>query len=74
MIRGRLGWAVGPNFLIYGTGGGAFDDVRTAVSAFPGATTDRAGWAAGAGVGWMFAPHRSGKLEWGGRRQPFDIG
>lgn len=64
-IRGRLGWAVGSNFLIYGTGGGAFGDIRAAVTpGFTGAVVEKAGWAAGAGVEWMFAPNWSAKLEY----------
>jgi outer membrane immunogenic protein len=66
-IRGRLGWAVGSNLLLYGTAGGAFGDVRSAITgpvAFTGATVDKAGWAAGAGVEWMFAPNWSAKLEY----------
>jgi len=64
-VRGRLGWAVGSNLLIYGTGGGAFGDVRTSVTpGFPGATGERAGWSAGAGLEWMFAPNWSAKVEY----------
>jgi outer membrane immunogenic protein len=65
-VRGRLGWAVGSNVLLYGTAGGAFGDIRatTTSAAFPGASGDRAGWAAGAGLEWMFAPSWSAKVEY----------
>jgi outer membrane immunogenic protein len=64
-VRGRLGWAWGANVLLYATGGGAFGDVRqsTTPGIFSGAT-DKAGWAAGAGIEWMFAPNWSAKLEY----------
>jgi len=38
------------NWLFYGTGGGAFGDVRANVTGFGDQTIGRAGWAAGAGV------------------------
>jgi outer membrane immunogenic protein len=65
-LRGRVGWAVGPSLLLYGTGGAAFGDVQyaTNIPGFPGATSDRTGWTAGAGLEWMFAPNWSAKLEY----------
>jgi outer membrane immunogenic protein len=63
-VRGRLGWAAGQNVLLYGTGGGAFGDVRPAITGFSGATFERTGWSAGAGIEWMFAPNWSAKVEY----------
>jgi outer membrane immunogenic protein len=62
-IRGRLGWLVAPNVMLYGTGGVAFQQIQT--SAFcnsalgpsycggvfsDSASTVKAGWTAGGGV------------------------
>jgi outer membrane immunogenic protein len=71
-IRGRLGFLVTPNILIYGTGGAAWQQV-TATSQcnevssgtsfcvpglFTGTTsTTRAGWTAGGGIEAMIMPH-----------------
>jgi len=65
-VRGRLGWAATPYLLIYGTGGGAFGDVQALsnVPGFFGASGSRAGWSAGAGLEWMFAPAWSAKVEY----------
>jgi outer membrane immunogenic protein len=72
-IRGRVGFTVTPTVLIYGTAGGAFADLRihefnpTGVGgALTGATETRsfAGWTAGAGVEWGFAPSWSAKFEY----------
>jgi outer membrane immunogenic protein len=58
-VRGRLGWAVIPELLLYATAGGAFGDVRV-----PGAAGDQAGWSVGGGFEWMFAPNWSFKAEY----------
>jgi outer membrane immunogenic protein len=72
-VRGRLGWTPTPNVLLYGTGGGAFGDIRTtAVTSPPGgippqgstSSANRAGWSAGAGIEWMFLPSWSVKAEY----------
>lgn len=64
-VRGRVGWAAGSNVLLYATGGGAFGDVRAQLGPIPVVTTaDRAGWSAGAGIEWMFAPNWSLKAEY----------
>jgi outer membrane immunogenic protein len=68
--RGRVGVTSGAA-LFYVTGGGAFGGVQTATNLFaPGlngypSTTDttRAGWTAGGGIEWGFAPRWSAKLE-----------
>jgi outer membrane immunogenic protein len=69
-IRGRVGWTAG-NFMLYGTGGVAFADLKTSFTAncavlgcassptvnttSAGSSTDKTGWVVGAGVEWMFA-------------------
>ncbi|SFU99941.1 outer membrane protein [Bradyrhizobium arachidis] len=74
-IRGRVGFTVTPTVLLYGTAGGAFADLRihefdpTAAAGSPagiGATETQtfAGWTAGAGVEWAFAPSWSAKVEY----------
>lgn len=74
-VRGRVGYTVGAggSVLLYGTAGGAFTDVRihefnptTAATSLLGATEREtfAGWTAGAGVEWGFAPGWSAKLEY----------
>lgn len=74
-IRGRIGFAVIPTLLVYGTAGGAFADLRihefdpTAAAGSAGGigateTHSFAGWTAGAGVEWGFAPSWSAKVEY----------
>ena len=79
-VRGRLGFLVMPNLLAYATGGLAYGGVhvRNSISAqeFVGTviyppissnndfSSTRAGWAAGAGLEWMLAPHWSLKAEY----------
>jgi outer membrane immunogenic protein len=78
-LRGRLGWTPSPPWLLYATGGLAYGRVDTDVafnSSFtacfcgPNASTFaesdkwRAGWTAGGGVEWMFAPRWSAKAEY----------
>jgi len=74
-IRGRVGFTVTPTVLLYGTAGGAFADLRihefdptAAVGSASniGATETQsfAGWTAGAGVEWGFAPSWSAKFEY----------
>jgi outer membrane immunogenic protein len=74
--RGRLGWVATPTLLLYGTGGLAFGEVKasdallqTGTNGFIGTSaasvsSTRAGWTAGAGVEWMFAPKWSLKGEY----------
>lgn len=65
-FRGRIGYAAGP-VLFYGTGGAGYADTRYSATS-PGAnffyTTDRWGYAAGAGIEWGFAPNWSAKVEY----------
>jgi outer membrane immunogenic protein len=78
-LRGRIGLAVAPNYLLYGTGGLAYGGVssRTSISeniggigtngVFPALgslSQTRTGWAAGAGAEWMFIGNWSAKLEY----------
>ncbi|QPF88734.1 outer membrane protein [Bradyrhizobium commune] len=74
-IRGRIGFAVVPTVLLYGTAGGAFADLRihefdpTAAAGSAAAigateTHSYAGWTAGAGVEWGFYPNWSAKFEY----------
>jgi outer membrane immunogenic protein len=72
-IRGRVGFAVTPTVLLYGTAGGAFADLTIhefnptgAGGALTGATETHqfSGWTAGGGIEWGFAPSWSAKLEY----------
>ena len=61
-LRGRLGYAWN-NVLLYGTGGLAYADIESNLNS--GTVSNwRAGWIAGAGAEYGFAPHWSAKLEW----------
>jgi outer membrane immunogenic protein len=69
-LRGKIGWAFAPNWLIYGTGGAAWAHVKNTVTLsetviFPTVETETYtesasggtsmfGWAAGAGVDWKW--------------------
>jgi outer membrane immunogenic protein len=78
-FRGRIGYAVAPSFLVYGTGGFAFGQVRIGnqficPTCAPPASTEastantnssaEAGWTVGAGAEWKFAPAWSVKAEY----------
>jgi outer membrane immunogenic protein len=66
-LTARLGYAVAPNWLLYGQGGGAWGHTSTNITfaGIQGGETSktRSGWTAGGGVEWMFAPHWSAFLE-----------
>ena len=63
-LRGRAGYAFNSiNILLYGTGGLAFGDLRGETFGLSESHT-RAGWAAGLGAEYGFAPHWSAKLEY----------
>jgi outer membrane immunogenic protein len=60
--RGRLGYVIFPNWLLYGTGGVGWGHLRlntteSTAAGFLSATsdTDQFGWVAGAGLEWKFA-------------------
>lgn len=74
-VRGRIGFLASPNLLLYGTGGLAYGQVRSATNAtFPppsssdtyiGSTsTTRAGWTAGGGAEWLVSGNWSVKAEY----------
>lgn len=72
-LRGRVGMTVTPSFLLYGTGGLAFGQVKSASTVAFTSTPDtyagstdqtRAGWTLGAGGEWMIAPRWSIKAEY----------
>ncbi len=77
-IRARLGYLVTPAALIYGTGGFAFGETDLTATYFSpalkpalnlggswlGYVDMSPGWAAGAGVEWMFLPKWSVKAEY----------
>ena len=70
-FRGRLGAAVTPTLLLYGTGGLAVGQIKTNASfTIPTAAVatsfsdTKAGWTVGAGVEWGFSPNWSVKLEY----------
>jgi outer membrane immunogenic protein len=79
-VRGRIGIAATPNFLIYGTGGLAYGGVNSSTGinqAFSGPingvgtslasgnfSETRVGWTAGAGGEWMFTSNWSAKIEY----------
>jgi len=78
-LRGRVGYAVAPSFLVYGTGGLAVGQVRignqficptcappasTEASTTNTNTSTAAGWTVGAGAEWKFAPAWSVKAEY----------
>jgi outer membrane immunogenic protein len=76
-LRGRAGILVTPTVLLYGTGGLAYGDVKTGGSvtgnnvqgvpitvAFPGTSSVRTGWTAGAGVEGQISGNWTAKLEY----------
>jgi len=73
-IRGRLGFAVTPQFLLYGTGGAAWGevnyntvDIHAAGPAFPATFNfngTRSGWVAGVGGEWAFTPNWIARVEY----------
>jgi outer membrane immunogenic protein len=73
-VRARVGMTVTPDFLLYGTGGlaygevkdsGAFTHVPTpSITNSVDVTSTRVGWAAGVGAEWKFARNWSAKMEY----------
>jgi outer membrane immunogenic protein len=74
-VRGRLGAAVTPDLLLYGTAGLAFGEIKAGADVDETADIHRdplrstvnktkVGWTAGAGVEWMFARNWSAKAEY----------
>lgn len=65
-VRGRLGYAAGP-WLLYGTAGVGWVNLKATVSAPGGSVSDnttKAALAVGGGLEYMFAPAWSAKLEY----------
>jgi outer membrane immunogenic protein len=65
-LRGRIGYAPS-NWMIYATGGLAYGEFRSEATlngVNANISDTRAGWTAGGGVEWMFAPKWSAKLEY----------
>ena len=62
-VRGRAGYAF-DRFLVYGTGGAAFGNVRANFSNDPVSSATEAGWTVGAGVEVAFASNWSAKAEY----------
>jgi len=71
---GRVGHVFAGSWLFYVDGGGVWASEKSNVvfalppsgaSVNPNLTATRAGWTAGAGVEWAFAPHWSTNLEYG---------
>jgi outer membrane immunogenic protein len=79
-VRGRVGYALGPNVLIYGTGGLAYGQVPSSTtitqavanapalpssySASGTSSNTLVGWTAGGGIEWWFASSWSAKAEY----------
>ena len=78
-LRARLGYLATPRLLLYGTGGLAMANAHLNTSVYVQGSIGtisypvyggslyedlRAGWTAGLGAEWMFAPHWSAKLEY----------
>jgi opacity protein-like surface antigen len=61
--RGRVGYAL-DRYLVYGTGGAAFGDVRANFPNDPVSSATRAGWTLGGGVEVGLAPNWSAKGEY----------
>jgi len=62
-VRGRAGWAWN-RVLFYGTAGAAFAHVQAAAGAFPFMNSTEAGWTAGVGLEYAFAPNWTAKAEY----------
>ena len=74
-VRGRLGYLVNPTWLVYGTGGAAWQQIKTISNcadgsgfcggAFSGtSSTVKAGWTVGGGVEIALANHWLARLEY----------
>lgn len=76
-VRGRVGVLVTPSVLLYGTGGLAYGGFDTGGSitgnnvggvpvtvAFPGTSSTRVGWTAGAGIEGKISSNWTAKLEY----------
>jgi outer membrane immunogenic protein len=62
-VRGRVGYAF-DRFLVYGTAGAAFGDVRANFSTDPATDETKTGWTVGAGVEVAVASNWTAKAEY----------
>jgi outer membrane immunogenic protein len=62
-VRGRAGYLFINNFLVYATGGLAFGELRAETFGLSETHTN-AGWTAGVGAEFLFAPQWSAKVEY----------
>ena len=62
-IRGRVGYSFG-QWMPYVTGGVAIGNIKASYPGFTEVSETNAGWTAGAGVEFAFAPHWSAKVEY----------
>jgi outer membrane immunogenic protein len=62
-VRGRAGYAFVNNFMVYATGGLAFGELRAETFGLSETHTN-AGWTAGVGAEFLFAPQWSAKVEY----------
>jgi outer membrane immunogenic protein len=64
-VRGRVGVTpLDPHFLLYGTGGFAYGEVRRNGFLFNDFNRVETGWTAGGGIEWAFLPNWSVKAEY----------
>ena len=64
-VRGTIGYAIWPNWLLYGTGGYAGGDLHAWDALAGGSGTKYlSGWSAGAGIEYKFTPSMSVKFEY----------
>ena len=65
-VRGRIGYLIMPDTLLYGAGGLALTDLRftEGSSPAPNLGVTRAGWTVGAGVEHAFSDQLTGRLEY----------
>jgi outer membrane immunogenic protein len=73
-VRGRVGYLVNPTWLVYGTGGVAFQEIKTTSSCLPGglcaiavsgtSSTVKAGWTAGGGIETALPNHWLARVEY----------
>lgn len=65
--RGRVGYAFAPTWMVYVTGGGAWGEVKSVITAVPGVVTwdeTRGGWVIGAGIEGKINRQWSWKVEY----------
>lgn len=65
-VRGRIGYLIMPDTLLYGAGGLALTDLRftEGSSPAPAIGVTRAGWTVGAGIEHAFSDQLTGRLEY----------